>query len=215
MASVIILFAKAPAPGRVKTRLMPVLSAEQAAELHICFVEDVLAKLLVLKNLASVELHTDVLTEAWREFPVPRAVQCEGDLGQRMLYAIEQAFANGQEQALIVGADVPTVPIEYLQEILASPADVTLGPTEDGGYYAISVRRAHREMFQGVAWSSEVALEQTTQACQAQGLTVALGRPWYDIDGPADLVRLVTEPTPPRTTEWLKKHGFLTGVKHL
>lgn len=215
MASVIILFAKAPVPGQVKTRLQPVLSAEQAAELHLSFVQDALEKLLVLKNLAEIELHTDSLTEAWRSYPVNRALQAAGGLGARMLHAIRSAFEAGREQVLIVGADAPTLPVDYLQEILASPADVTLGPTEDGGYYAIGVRRAHEDMFAGVEWSTELALEQTRAAAEAQGLSVALGRPWFDVDGPADLVKLITGRTPPHTTAWLKKHGLLIGMRHL
>jgi rSAM/selenodomain-associated transferase 1 len=198
-------------PGHVKTRLQPVVSAEAVAELHACFVDDVLSKLDGFRNLAEVELHTDVLTEAWRNFPYQRALQREGDLGEKMLGAIEGAFAAGRPQVLLIGTDSPDLPVEYLQELLESRADVTLGPTEDGGYYAIHCRRAHRLMFQGVEWSTSSVLEQTRAATEAMGLTVELGKDWYDVDGPADLVRLVTSRTPPRTTEWLKKHGFLMG----
>ncbi len=214
MLPVIIVFAKAPIAGQVKTRLQPVVTAEQAAELHACFVDDVLTKLDGFRNVAEVELHTDSLTEAWRDYPYRRALQSGKDLGERMLGAIERAFAEGRPRVLLVGTDSPDLPLEYLQEMLESEADVSLGPTEDGGYYAIGCRRAHRRMFDGVEWSTGLVLEQTQRATEAMGLRVALGRGWYDVDGPADLVRLVTSKTPPRTTEWLKKHGFLSGLKH-
>lgn len=214
MLPVILVFAKAPVPGRVKTRLAPLLSPTQAAELHSSFVEDVLTRLSGFAHLAHVELHTDVLTEAWRDFPFQRALQSEGDLGDRMLAAIEKAFSAGHPQVLIVGTDSPNLPTEYLQEILSSEADVTLGPTEDGGYYAISLRRAHRHMFDGVAWSTEQTLAQTVHASERMGLSVALGRPWFDVDGPADLQRLASQSVPPKTEAWLKKHGFLGTSAH-
>jgi len=181
MAPLVILFAKAPVAGRVKTRLG--LEASRAARLHEAMVRDTLAMLRALD--AELELHTDVATDAWAEFAVPRKLQAAGDLGARMLAALEAG-----RQVMIVGSDAPTLPLGHLEWLLASSADVALGPAEDGGYYAISCRRIHQRMFAGVEWSTRRTLEQTVAAAEACGLSVELGPVWFDVDSPEDLARL-------------------------
>ena len=209
MLPVILLFAKAPVPGKVKTRLQPVLSPEQSAELHSSFVGDALEWLSGFTSIVDIELHLNEATMAWSEFPYRRVLQSEGDLGQRMWNAMQQAFDEGRKQVLILGSDAPTLPAEYLHTLLDSSADVTFGPTEDGGYYAIQIRRLPEGLFDGVEWSTDRALEQSVDSARRCGLTVAIGPRWFDIDSPADLVSLVAQPAPPRTTKWLKANGFL------
>lgn len=211
MRPVIMLFAKAPVPGQVKTRLQPLLTLHQAAELHASFVADVLGWLEGFLVVADIELHTDVPTEAWPEFPYPQVQQSDGNLGHRILAAAERALASGREQAVILGADAPNLPPGHLSAILDSRADVCLGPCEDGGYYAIGMRRTCETMFAGVEWSTERSRAQTMAACKAAGLRVAEGLEWHDIDLPVDLVKLMTGPVPPHTEAWLKKHGFILG----
>ncbi len=211
MRPVIMLFAKAPVPGQVKTRLQPLLTLHQAAELHASLVADVLAWLEGFLEIADVEIHTDQPTDAWEQFIYPQIQQSEGDLGQRMLAAAERALARGHRMALILGADAPNLPKAHLETILASPADVCIGPCEDGGYYAIGMRRTHPAMFDGVQWSTELAYAQTHIACITAGLSVADAPVWYDIDLPVDLVRLMGQRNPPRTDAWLKKHGFISS----
>ena len=194
---VIILFAKVPVPGRVKTRLSPPLSPDAAARLHSAFVADMLEK---IEPLGDIELHTDVSSDAWPEYSVTRKTQVEGDLGIKMLSALTGALASGRPRAMIVGADAPTLPPAHLQALLESAADVALGPAEDGGYYAISCRRAHPDMFRGVAWSMAATLADTARAAAAVGLSVATGPAWYDVDAPEDLDRLRREQGLPRHT---------------
>jgi len=197
MRPAIILFAKAPVVGRVKTRLEQALGAEATLALHQAFVLDMVDKLLTLRDAADVELHTDIQTDVWRHPEVTSRTQIHGDLGLKMLHAI------GQRRACIVGSDSPTLPAAHLEALLASPADVALGPCEDGGYYAISCRRTHPEMFRGVAWSSASALEQTEEAARQCGLSVARGPRWYDVDLIEDLRRLGREADlPPHTKAW-------------
>jgi hypothetical protein len=174
---VIRVFAKAPRPGFVKTRLG--LAPAAAAALHERFVRQTLAT--ALATGLPVELHTDVPTDAWPEVAVPRLLQVPGDLGARM----QAAFPG-----LILGSDAPTLPREHIEALIALPGDVVLGPAEDGGYWAILARRTHPEMFRGVAWSTARAREQTELACRDCGLSVSLGPEWFDIDEPADLKRL-------------------------
>ena len=206
MLPVILLFAKAPVPGRVKTRLQPVLSPEQSAELHSSLVGDALEWLAGFTSVADIELHLDEPTKAWNEFPYRRVLQSEGDIGQRMWNAFDHAFSEGRRQVLILGSDVPTLPHGHLDALLNSTADASFGPTEDGGYYAIQLRRLPQALFEGVEWSTDRALRQSIESAQRCGLTVALGPHWFDIDTPADLVKLLTRPASPRTTRWLKKN---------
>src|SRR5437899_11991099 len=105
MRPAIILFAKAPVAGNVKTRLQAALGPEATLALHEAFVLDMLDKLLVLPEIADIELHTDIETDAWRDRQVTRKLQCAGDLGLKMLHALSSALAQGREAVCIVGSD--------------------------------------------------------------------------------------------------------------
>lgn len=204
MRPLLILFARAPVPGRVKTRLHPRLTPQQSAALHECFVRDTLETLLTLADEADVELHTDTSTDAWSDLPVARNLQAPGGLGERMLHAITTALDAGRPRVMIVGSDSPTLPASHLRALLASSADVALGPVADGGYYAISCRKAHPRMFDGVRFSTANTLQDTAQSVEAPGLTVILGDTWFDVDTPDDLDRLALSPElPPHTARFL------------
>jgi len=193
MRPVIALFAKAPLAGRVKTRLSPPLSPELAARLHDAFVRDTLESLHSLDNSADVELHTDIPTDAWTDIAVPRKLQHEGDLGLKMLQALDDALKAGRERVMIVGSDSPTLPASHLELLLRAPDDVALGPTLDGGFYAIACTRIHPRMFDGVVWSAPDTLNRTVCAIRECGLSVAQGAAWYDVDRPEDLERLASD----------------------
>jgi len=204
----VVLFAKAPVPGRVKTRLLARYSAAESAGLHEAFVRDMLGKLNEVASVADLELHTDTLTDAWSDIKVARSLQPAGDLGQRMLHALRAGLSAHRPRVMIVGSDAPTLPNGHLLALLRADADVALGPAEDGGYYAISCRRTHPAMFAGVEWSGQNVLDQTIRACQACGLSVAAGREWFDIDTPADVDRLACcSDLPPATAAWIERHS--------
>jgi glycosyltransferase A (GT-A) superfamily protein (DUF2064 family) len=137
-----------------------------------------------------VELSTDESTEAWLEFSGRRTVQASGDLGERMYAALRSGLAGGHRKVMIMGSDSPGLPPSHIQALAASPADVALGPTEDGGFYAIACGRTDPGMFEAVHWSTGSALEDTIHASRACGLTVELGPSWFDVDRPEDLARL-------------------------
>lgn len=203
---VIILFAKAPIPGRVKTRLFPRLSPVEAASLHEAFVRDTISSFEELSDCADLELHTDVPAACWAREGWTMRLQHEGDLGLKMLQALGAALARGHERAIIVGSDAPTLPVAHLRALLACDADVALGPAEDGGYYAIACRRTHPEMFRDVAWASASTLDETVVACRLCGLSVGIGPRWWDVDTPRDLERLAnSHDLPPHTAAWFRK----------
>lgn len=197
----LIVFAKAPVAGRVKTRLTPPLSAEQAAHLHAAFVGDLLDRLA--RCDADVTLATDIPTDAWSDCAVARQLQASGDLGARMYESLQSALARGYNRAAVVGSDAPTVPLAHVDALFAGEADVTLGPAEDGGYWGIAVRRVAPGMFAGVRWSGPEALVDTEAAARAAGLSVVRGPLWFDVDLPEDLARLRQDELPPRTARIL------------
>ena len=195
-----ILFAKAPVAGRVKTRLAGEIGAVRAAELHHAFVADTIAKLKHFTDVADIEVHTDTPTDVWSGLGVAHEVQTPGDLQLKLLHALGSALRAGRPQVMILGSDSPTLPRAHVQRLLDSAADVALGPCEDGGYYAIACRRIHSGMFAGVEWSTSNVLEQTELAAWRCGLSVERGDMWYDVDGPDDLARLLTEAELPPCT---------------
>jgi glycosyltransferase A (GT-A) superfamily protein (DUF2064 family) len=214
----VVVFAKAPRRGLVKTRLR--LDPALALRLHDAFVRDTVA--LARAFSSDVELSTDVETDAWSDLAVARSVQAPGDLGARLLAALDAAFARDARPVLILGSDSPALPASHLDSLLALvadaaevpravdvpfaadvplAADVALGPAVDGGFWGILCRRAHPALFEGVEWSSARTLATARAAAERAGLTVALGPEWYDVDEPADLARLAGEESPRASVE--------------
>jgi glycosyltransferase A (GT-A) superfamily protein (DUF2064 family) len=137
-------------------------------------------------------------------------LQVEGDLGIRMLHALNAALSEDRPQAVIVGTDAPTLPASHLETALSSPADVTLIPTDDGGYCVIACRRTDPGMFHGVRWSGPATLEDTLRTAWKCGLTTAVGPSWFDVDTFTDLARLAAGASLPRhTAAWIAKNRLL------
>jgi peroxiredoxin Q/BCP len=195
---VIVVFAKAPVAGRVKTRLAATCGEEWAAGLHQAFVADVLETALSVG--VPVELHTDAETDAWSEYPVLRRLQVAGDLGEKMLAVLRRAAP-----VVLVGSDIPSVPAGHLRQLLTAKVDLVLGATRDGGFYGIGARHAPPgSLFEGVEWSSGRELEQTRRNAKRAGLSVSVGPGWFDVDTVDDLRRLLAAPLPVHTARFLR-----------
>lgn len=193
----VAIMAKTPRPGAVKTRLCPPLSGAEAAELYRCFLLDKIEQVRALRNARPVIAYTPEEGRAFFEAAASDFLllpQRGGDLGARLAGTFAALFAQGYAGALAIDSDTPTLPAEPLQQaldLLAGPAaDVILGPCEDGGYYLIGLRRLHRELFEGIAWSTDRVLPETVRRAEALGLSVASLPAWLDIDTPEDLERL-------------------------
>ena len=201
----LVIFAKAPIPGEVKTRLCPPLTPDEAATLHGSFVLDMLerTKLAVAqlqlpfhRYLACAPSSELVFFKIMEERQGVRLLDQVGkDLGRRMHRTFVDLFAKGYKQVLIVGTDVPTLPLSVYQEALTllSRSDVVLGPALDGGYYLIGLTKPAEQLFTGVPWSTDQVLAVTQQNAKALGLSVKLTTAWRDVDTIADLQSLITE----------------------
>ncbi len=192
----IIVYAKAPVPGQVKTRLTPALGAEAAALLHAALVERALA-IARDSGLVHGELccapdtaHGFFQTCA-EDFGVLLAAQGEGDLGGRMLGTLTRALQS-HDAAIIIGADCPALTGRHVAKAARALADhdVVLTPADDGGYVLIGARRVDGAMFDGVDWGTHKVLEQQRRQLRARGLSWHEMETLWDVDRPEDLPRL-------------------------
>jgi len=194
----IMIFAKAPAPGRVKTRLVPALGAGAAAALHRQLVERTLATARAAA-LGPIELWCAPSTSdpffalCARQHGVALREQGEGDLGARMGRALESALAQGIP-ALLVGSDCPALTPEYLREAAAAlinGTDAVIGPAEDGGYVLIGLARSpSAPLFADIAWGSATVMRETrVRLARFDWRWRELATLW-DVDRPEDLLRL-------------------------
>ena len=197
--SAVAIMAKAPQPGQVKTRLCPPLSHREAAQLYHCFLRDKIAQVNALPRVAPVVSYSPDESKSAFQHLTPRRFllipQRGDDLGARLVFTFDQLFRQGYTQVIVVDSDTPTLPTAYLEQglrlIAARQNDVVLGPTEDGGYYLVGLRRSHPKLFERMPWSTSRVLPETRRRSEQSGLTVAYTDSWYDVDTPADLTRLI------------------------
>jgi len=193
----IVVFAKAPVPGETKTRLIPAIGAEHAAMLHAALVERALETAAATGHDVELRCAPDAshsfFLECVEDFDCTLSAQGDGDLGVRMLAAMEDVLADF-DFAVIVGADCPSVTPEHIQQAIAALVehDVALIPAEDGGYVLIAARRVNGSMFDGIKWGTEDVLTQQRTALNLAGLSFAELETLWDVDRPEDLVRLQT-----------------------
>ncbi|WP_197157941.1 MULTISPECIES: TIGR04282 family arsenosugar biosynthesis glycosyltransferase [unclassified Synechococcus] len=191
-----ILFAKAPVPGQVKTRLIPALGARGAAALAAAMLERTAASASEAA-LGPVELCVAPSRQLplWQELNLPPDLawseQGEGDLGARMARAARRALAMG-EPVLLIGMDCPALGTRQLRSAAAQlrDHDATLLPSQDGGYVLLGLRRFEISLFEAMPWSTPVVLEQTRRRLTAAGWSWQEQPPLVDIDTPADLASL-------------------------
>jgi len=191
----LIIFARFPEPGQSKTRLIPALGMAGAAELQRQMVEYTLgwAKELRDRLPLSIEIrYTGRPLEPFRHWLGPTLLyseQGEGDLGQRMLRAFQDAFRMKLKKALLIGTDVPDLSPSLVEGalILLNSSDLVLGPADDGGYYLIGLRRVIPQIFQEIPWGTEEVFPKTRAAARAAKLSYALLPSLPDVDRPEDL----------------------------
>ena len=192
----VVVFAKAPVPGRVKTRLIPALGAEGAARLAGDLLADAVAE--ALASGLAVELCGDPDPAGWGDLlpagPLLLAAQGEGDLGARLARAARRVLTEG-ENVLLIGADCPGLTRALLADASTALAahDAVIHPALDGGYVLLGLRRFESSLFDAIAWSSPGVAKQTLARLAALGWSVDVREPLADVDEPADLPRLPRE----------------------
>lgn len=191
----IIIFTRYPQPGKTKTRLIPILGPEGAANLQRQMTEYTIAevKSLLAHHPLLVEVHFAGgnldLMETWLGSNITYRQQSEGDLGRRMMSAFEISFAAGMSGAIIIGTDCPNLNGKLIDEAfqLLSHNDLVLGPAADGGYYLIGLRRLFPELFVGIDWGTSQVRQQTVEIAAKLNLAIAYLPILNDIDRPEDL----------------------------
>jgi len=200
MKNHLIVFTRYPIPGTAKTRLIPALGAEGAADLQRQMTEHTLD---AISSLISDEVLLQVRYEGgeesdmkgWLGDAIPFVSQGEGDLGQRMNSAFTGSFKEGFEKAVVIGTDCPSLDSESVMEAfdLLKENTLVLGPATDGGYYLIGIRSdapwwLYELVFENIPWGSDQVLNATVNALAETGLDLGLLDEKADVDEPEDLV---------------------------
>ena len=194
--TVVLIFAKYPTAGAVKTRMTPPLSGEEAAELHEACLR------MVCENVASVstlEMKL-VVTPDDRAIDLARRVglheadawpQGDGDLGDRLSRAVVRAFNGHARSVLLLGADSPSLPIGKLHEAIDALDDhhAVLGPCADGGYYLLGLSASTSALLTGIDWGSDYVADQTRRRADEVGIDLHEVSKWYDLDRFEDIAR--------------------------
>ncbi|MCH7872425.1 MAG: TIGR04282 family arsenosugar biosynthesis glycosyltransferase [Planctomycetes bacterium] len=194
MRTTVLIFARYPQPGKVKTRMTPPLTPEEAAELHLASLRTVCESLQACRDLTSVLIVTpderandlaamlaDHVAESW--------AQGDGSLGERLCRTTDRAFEAGADAVLMIGADSPTLPVRLVRNALTALTshEAVLGPTHDGGYYLLGLRGPIPLLFDRIDWGTDRVAEQTRQRALEVGVVLAEVRSWYDLDRFDDL----------------------------
>lgn len=216
---------KAPQAGQVKTRLVPLLTPDEAAELNKCFLRDISAAIssaVANKEACGIAAYMPVGAEATYADILPADFnllpQRGVNFGERLYFAAEDLLRCGFDSVCLINSDSPTLPARNFSEairILKMQGDrIVLGPCDDGGYYLIGLKKPHRELFEQIDWSTERVFEQTRARARESGLEVELLAYGYDIDDAASLHRLCKELLSQSTSDSVapSTRRFLAGI---
>ncbi|MBF2099322.1 MAG: TIGR04283 family arsenosugar biosynthesis glycosyltransferase [Gloeomargaritaceae cyanobacterium C42_A2020_066] len=189
----LLVFTRYPTAGRAKTRLIPRLGAEGAAQLHRHLTEQTLVTARQGQGTYGIHIYTNggrpADWRAWLGSDLDYRPQEAGDLGRRLHQGIRRVLRAGTQQVVVIGTDCPDLTPEHLAQAFGAlqRADLVLGPAVDGGYYLLGLRADHPELFAGIAWGTDQVLSQTLTQATALSLTVVQLPQLTDIDRPEDL----------------------------
>lgn len=216
MEEAVVLMAKAPVPGQVKTRLSPPLAPAEAARLYACMLGDAAEEISSVSRIARyLFLDPPIAANAMREAPfssLERFPQRGKDLGEKMWDAAATAFRHGAMRVVIVGGDCPALAAERLRRAfreLREGAEAVFGPSADGGYYLVGLACADERLFRKFTWSAPTVLLDSVARCRALSIPFSFLPPERDVDTGEDLLalrewaRTHARPACPRTREWI------------
>jgi uncharacterized protein len=221
--SAIVLMAKQPRAGKTKTRLCPPFTPESASLLYEALLKDTL---MLAGGLERVQLAVAISPPESSPYfeqitpPCTLLIPVEGHtIGVCLDRSFVSLFERGYQKALAFNTDGPSLPHEYLAQAigLLDEYDLVLGPGEDGGYYLVGMKQSCPAIFENIPWSTSEVMTRTLAQAERLGLRTALTPPWYDVDSPADVQRLLTEMNqlPPdrlvHTRQFFRQHP-ISGV---
>ena len=192
----LVVVAKAPVPGEVKTRLYPKLTIEEATDLYRCFLQDRIKEIGRLTEIdlaisytpeESKEYFSRFITNGFHLFP-----QRGKNLGERLSNIFKDKLADKYDAVSIIDSDTPDLPRSIVQQsfqlLMSNGVDAVFGPCDDGGYYLVAMRRPQPDLFQHIPWSTEAVLAATLERASAIGLKAELLPRWNDLDTFEDLI---------------------------
>jgi rSAM/selenodomain-associated transferase 1 len=222
-ADALVVMAKAPVPGTVKTRLVPPLTQEQAAELYRALLLDQLRQLRTFDSAERYLAYAPADAEAimrelggadYRYLP-----QRGAELGERMKNVFSDLWQRGHRGIALVGSDLPALPTQIIfqafERIAGDERRVVLGPSQDGGYYLVGMNQATPEIFENMVWSHEQVLAQTTARLGALGVSFSMLPTWYDLDRIEDLERFRIPPEMELGEVMAKTRSYLAELSRL
>lgn len=193
LKTLLIIFVKAPDPGRVKTRLSPFIPKEAAAKLQAAFMRDILQSTRCLpceRALACAPTTEHSLFHQIKKEENLRLIPQKGaDLGERMHHALKRGFSLGFKKVILLGCDAPTLPIAYIQEAIdhLDLKHLVLGPSRDGGYYLLGATPPPPDLFFNIPWGTGTVLKDSLDRLSHTNDPCHLLPYWYDVDRPEDL----------------------------
>ncbi len=204
MKEALVLMARAPVEGAVKTRLVGELTSAEVLDLYLCLLRDTFAVMEDVRedreereDFALILCHTpDDAEEPFEQVDHDGCLmlpQGEGDLGDRLAACFTSLFANGCQRVVVIGADTPHLPADFILEAfeaLETGAEAVIGPSADQGYYLLGLARLPEHFFTGIEWGTDRVLAATERRLEEFGLPTHRLSPLTDIDTARDLEML-------------------------
>lgn len=198
MDTALLVFAKVPRPGTVKTRLTPALSPADAARLYTAFLRDTLRAARPLEMAVRLYVAPPLPDNGFDGLPndVSLHAQSGEGLGARMRTAFADTLRAGYDRALLLGTDHPTLPVPFLKQAdhaLETTEALCLGPTEDGGFYLVGMSAYYPQLFEDMSYSHPQVFSDTLARADRTNARLTILPPWYDVDTPSDLTRMLAD----------------------
>ena len=226
LAKLLVIVAKEPVPGKVKTRLFPKFSPAVAADLYRCFLHDRIQEISTLNEVDRAIAYTpEDARETFTTFALDgfELFSQQGKhLGERLNNIFLEKLSQGYKAVSIVDSDSPDLPKSLIKEsfelLLSKQADIVFGPCYDGGYYLVGMRKPHPELFRDIPWSTENVLSVTLEKAKKMGLNVKLLTTWNDLDTFEDLIEFYNMyKDRPLSKDWTgsKTFAFLSRLEKI
>lgn len=194
LTNALIIFVKNPVPGQVKTRLARSIGDQQAAAVYTHLLAHTRRITSGLKEVQCLVYYADVVnrSDGWEGGNYEKRTQQGANLGERMAGAIAEMIERGFSKVVIIGSDCLEIGEEHIRQAYRhlEDADLVIGPASDGGYYLLGMKMLHRNLFEGIAWSSDEVLKATLAKSKAQGLSHRLLEVLSDIDDLEDYLKI-------------------------